>query len=93
MGANGAVLCTVDSAWYCPALQIQALGVQGAGDSMVAGLLYGLYNSYPQSEYLPIAMAAATASVSLAGTQMCTLEGFKNMLASFPFAQLHSIID
>jgi len=80
MGADGAVLVSKNNAWYSPALKIQALGVQGAGDAMVAGLLFALHNNYDVKEYLPAAMAAASASACLEGTEMCSFEGFMDKL-------------
>ena len=79
MGAEGAVLVTPKNSFFCPALKIQAKGVAGAGDAMVAGLVHALIHNLPEEEFLPVAMSAAAASVVLDGTQMCTLEGFNEM--------------
>lgn len=83
MGSDGAVLVTINGAWFCPALKLETKGVQGAGDSMVAGLLYALYNRLPENEYLSSAMAAASASVILDGTAMCGLNDFNKMFGKF----------
>jgi 1-phosphofructokinase len=77
MGAEGAVLVTSENAYFCPALDISAKGVHGAGDAMVAGLIHA--DKLPEEELLPSATAAASATVILEGTQMCTLEGFSEM--------------
>ena len=80
MGASGAVLVTPTGTFHSPALKVQARGVAGAGDAMVAGLAFALAENFPQEKLLPAAMAAAAASVMLEGTQMCTRGDFENMM-------------
>jgi fructose-1-phosphate kinase PfkB-like protein len=46
-------------------------------------LVYALAKNLHEDEFLPTAMATAAASVILEGTQMCTHEGFLNMLEIF----------
>ncbi|MCL2604837.1 MAG: hypothetical protein FWD90_10200 [Defluviitaleaceae bacterium] len=41
-----AMLITADGAHYSPALPVEVKAVQGAGDAMVAGLVYGLKNGF-----------------------------------------------
>jgi len=40
------MLITADGAHYSPALPVEVKAVQGAGDAMVAGLVYGLKNGF-----------------------------------------------
>jgi len=84
MGADGAVLVTPERAYYCPALDIHVKGVQGAGDAMVAGLVYGAYMNAQETDFLPLAMSAAAASVIRSGTEMCSREDFEAMLWKVP---------
>jgi len=79
MGKDGAVLVTRDNAFFRAALDVPAKGLAGAGDAMVAGLVYALAKNLQEEEFLPTAMATAAASVILEGTQMCTHEGFLEM--------------
>jgi 1-phosphofructokinase len=79
MGKDGALLIGNEGAYFSPAVDIEAKGVQGAGDSMVAGIVYALTKGLPPEEILKSAMAAAAASVSREGTLMCTKEGFEEM--------------
>jgi len=88
MGADGAVLVTPFVAYYMPGLELLVRGVQGAGDSMVAGLVYGLTQRMPDSELLRMATAAAAASVIREGTLMCTKEGFTQYLREVPQPQM-----
>ena len=86
MGADGAVLVTGSAAYYVPGLELAVRGVQGAGDSMVAGLAYGLAHNMPAPELLRMASAAAAASVVRDGTLMCTGEDFERFLKNVPCA-------
>lgn len=79
MGKHGAVLVTRENTYISPALDVPARGVAGAGDAMVAGLVYALAKNLPEADYLPTAMAAAAATVISEGTQMCTREDFEAM--------------
>jgi len=80
MGADGAILLTPDTSYFCPALDIEPRGIQGAGDAMVAGLILATVRNLPPQETLRYAVAAAAASVVREGTEMCTREGFEAML-------------
>lgn len=80
MGGDGAMLIGREHAYYAPALNIPVRGVQGAGDAMVAGLVWGLSHKTEGAEWLRCAVAAASASVVREGTQLCTREGFDEML-------------
>ncbi|MCL2358021.1 MAG: 1-phosphofructokinase family hexose kinase [Defluviitaleaceae bacterium] len=81
MGAAGAVMLTPNGRTFAPALDVEVRGVVGAGDAMVAGMVYAFMRGLPESEFLRYATAAAAASVTLDGTQMCIREGFEAMLA------------
>jgi 1-phosphofructokinase len=83
LGAEGAILVSRANECFYPALDVVAKGVAGAGDAMVAGLVYAVYHGLPEEEFLACAMAAATASVILDGTEMCSLEGFRAHMAPF----------
>ncbi|MCL1862919.1 MAG: hexose kinase [Defluviitaleaceae bacterium] len=80
MGSDGAFLVSSKNEYRMPALSVTARGVAGAGDAMVAGLVYAVVHGMDEHDYLPAAMAAAAASVILEGTEMCTLSGFREML-------------
>ncbi|MCR4431356.1 MAG: 1-phosphofructokinase family hexose kinase [Tepidanaerobacteraceae bacterium] len=81
LGKDGAVLVSRDGAWYSPALRIKVRGVQGAGDSLVAGVCIALRRGLELPEMLRYGMAAAHASLLRDGTLLCTREDFDNMLS------------
>jgi len=85
MGAEGAMLiCALGEAYYMPAMDLDVRGVQGAGDSMVAGLTYGVSLGVPDADLLRMACAAAAATVVREGTQMCTHDGFTQFMNQLP---------
>ncbi len=90
MGAEGALIKDGQRHFFSPVLDIEVKGIQGAGDSMVAGIAAGIaagitsaINSDKPSdvaELLRFAQAAAAASLVREGTLLCTREGFEDML-------------
>lgn len=80
LGKEGALLVTADAAYFSPGADIEVRGVQGAGDSLVAGMSYAAVRGMPLPEVLRCGVAAAHASLLLDGTQMCTRAGFLEML-------------
>ena len=89
MGEKGALLVTPTEAWFSEPVKIDVQGVQGAGDSMVAGFAAVLAKGNPSGEeMLRTAVACAHASLELPGTQMCTMEGLKRRLPLTPVTRL-----
>jgi len=80
LGADGAVMVSYDGVYFAPALDIPVRGVQGAGDSMVAGLAIGLLKGESPKKMLKSAVALAAASLIREGSLMGTAEGFREML-------------
>ncbi|MCL2421119.1 MAG: hexose kinase [Defluviitaleaceae bacterium] len=87
LGEAGALMIGREGVVYAPAMDIPVRGVQGAGDSMVAGLALELLKLPRHKAVLPLegllksAMAAAAASLIREGTLMCTKQGFDEMAA------------
>lgn len=82
LGAEGALIITQKEAFFAPALPLDVKAVQGAGDAMVAGLVYAMEKETDPTpdKLLRCAVAAASASVVREGTQMCDGVGFGEML-------------
>jgi len=83
MGAEGAVLVTPNETYFAPAIPVQVRGVQGAGDSMVAGLVHAAAMGKSNADALRYAMAAAAGSVMLDGTELCQRADFDMLLANY----------
>ena len=76
MGSEGAVAVDANCAYFAPPLPIRVKGLQGAGDSMVAGICIAVNESKPLDEILRYAVTAASGSIELEGTLLCTKEDF-----------------
>ena len=81
LGEEGAMMIGRDDAYFSPALDIPVRGVQGAGDSMVAGLAAELYRdkNAPLDILLKAAMAAAAAKLIHEGSVVGSGEDFLAM--------------
>jgi len=76
LGDKGAIITDAVRAYFAPALPLTVRGLQGAGDSMVAGISLSVISGRPLVEILRYAVAAASASIERDGTLMCTKDGF-----------------
>ena len=80
LGRDGAMLCSADGLCRCAAADVPVLSATGAGDSMLAGLLYALEQGKSAAEALCLASAAAGASVMRPGTLLCQREDAMRIL-------------
>jgi 1-phosphofructokinase len=80
MGKDGAVIVNKDQAWFAPGTNIEVRGIQGAGDSLVAGICMAIEQELEISEMLRYGVAAANASLIREGTLLCTADDFRKML-------------
>lgn len=88
MGGDGAMLVTPERALYAPCVPVQAQSTVGAGDAMVGGLLYGLQQTGSLEQAFAYGVAAGTACVMTAGTQLLRTEDF---LALLPCVRLQEV--
>lgn len=89
LGARGALLLTPTEAWYSEPVRVEVRGVQGAGDSMVAGFAYALVHQHTRGDQLlKMAVACAHASLERPGSQMCTLAGVEKRLPLTPVQRI-----
>lgn len=84
MGADGAMLVSSEAAWHTPGSPVSVRGVQGAGDSMVAGLCLGLLHRDAPEKLLRSAVAAAQGSLERPGTLLCEKEDYLRFLPQIP---------
>ena len=71
MGQGGAVLVDTEGAHVCPAPSVAVRGLHGAGDAMLAGLIYGFLQGAHGMQLLKYGVAAGSATVQLDGTCVC----------------------
>ncbi|MFL0266520.1 1-phosphofructokinase [Candidatus Clostridium radicumherbarum] len=74
LGEKGAIYVTKAGINSCEGLKVNVKSTVGAGDSMVAALVYSLINSLSDEETLAFANACGAASVETEGTEACSLE-------------------
>lgn len=80
LGDKGALLVTKDAVYSCKGLKVPVKSTVGAGDSMVAALVYSILKGLDQGDTLKFANACGAASVSIEGTEACTLEQVNPLL-------------
>lgn len=69
MGAEGALFIEKGRCVRALGLEVPVRSTVGAGDSMVAALVFGTKNQWPLEKQIRLAMAISAASVSCSGTQ------------------------
>ncbi len=80
LGSKGAFFTDGRESWHCDPVQVTVRSIQGAGDSVVAGMCFALEQGLPPREVLHWGVAAAGDSISREGTQFCTREGVEELL-------------
>jgi 6-phosphofructokinase 2 len=71
LGANGAMLVTKDEAFTIKPPKVKVKSTIGAGDSMVAGIVFGLSNNLSLLECLQYGIACGTATTMNLGSELC----------------------
>lgn len=80
-GREGAVLVSKDHVYVAEPIAVDIKGIQGAGDSMVAGFCYAIEKGMNETQLLRHAVACATGSLLHPGTQLCEKEDMEAMLS------------
>jgi len=81
MGVRGMLLVGSNVQCLASPPKVEAINTIGAGDSAVAGFIYGLVSGKDQRQALKCAVAAGTATISRPGTALCQREDFLDLLA------------
>lgn len=68
LGANGAIVATAEQVVHSPAFAVPEKTGVGAGDSFLAGLVFGLSERRPLDDALRLALACGAAAVQNVGT-------------------------
>ncbi len=88
LGKDGAILFTKDEIFEGEAVDVTVKSLQGAGDSMVSGLLLGLKKQVSNAELLRYALAVAAGTVRKSGTNFCGISDFDEL---YPKTNVDSI--
>ncbi|MBQ6554613.1 MAG: 1-phosphofructokinase family hexose kinase [Firmicutes bacterium] len=62
LGSEGAFFCNRNFDFYMPAPQGKVINTVGSGDSMVAGIVYGMKNNMPVEEAVRFSLACGSAT-------------------------------
>ncbi|QNF35410.1 1-phosphofructokinase family hexose kinase [Adhaeribacter swui] len=79
MGGQGAMLITRDQVEHVPAPKVKARSTVGAGDSMVAGLVYKLSLGWSLSDSVKYGVAAGAAAVMSPGSELCRRDDVEDL--------------
>ncbi len=80
MGKDGAVGVTYDQVWKAIPPRVKVQSTVGAGDSLLAGLIFALSQGKCFDEGLRIGTAAGAATALTPGTQLCRAEDIERLL-------------
>jgi 6-phosphofructokinase 2 len=80
LGANGAMLVTKDETITIKPPKVKVKSTVGAGDSMVAGIVFGLSNKLNLNECLQYGIACGTATTMNLGSALCEKEEVERLL-------------
>jgi 6-phosphofructokinase 2 len=81
MGADGALLITKEDYIHIPSPAVTVKSTVGAGDSMVAGIVYGLANNWSWQDTIGYGVACGTAATLHEGTQLCQKADVEGLFA------------
>lgn len=80
LGANGAILVTKGKAYKVDAPKVDVKSTIGAGDSMVAGIVFALSNGESLEKSLQYGVACGTAATMNPGSELCKKIDIKRLL-------------
>ena len=83
LGGEGAILAVEGQSWFLPPIKVPVRSTVGAGDSMVAAMVYSLSRGWSPLDAAKYAVAAATAAVLHSGTQLCRREDVERFYAAY----------
>jgi 6-phosphofructokinase 2 len=81
LGAKGALLVTKDEVFRAEPPSLKPKSTVGAGDSMVAGMVYTLAQGWPLGDVLKYGVAAGTATTMSPGSELCKKEDVEQIYA------------
>ncbi|MDE2167198.1 MAG: 1-phosphofructokinase family hexose kinase [Alphaproteobacteria bacterium] len=81
LGRAGAILSTEEGCWRFNAPIVPVASTVGAGDSMVAGIVFGLTRGETIVDAVRYGMAAGAAALMLPGTELCQRNDTERLFA------------
>jgi 6-phosphofructokinase 2 len=84
LGADGALLATRDGAWQVPAVPVDVVGTTGAGDSLLAAMLWCLTRGQHPREAVRWGVAAGAATVTKPASALADRQDIERLLLQVP---------
>lgn len=80
LGRDGAILATRQGTVTSPAIPVQACSAVGAGDSFLAGMVYGFSLGRPAKQAFRVGLAAGAAAVLSCGSELSKPEDLERLV-------------
>ncbi|MBC7641297.1 MAG: 1-phosphofructokinase family hexose kinase [Flavobacterium sp.] len=80
LGANGAMLATTNETYFIKPPKVKVKSTVGAGDSMVAGIVFSLSKNLTLKECLEYGIACGTATTMNLGSSLCEKKEVEKLL-------------
>jgi 6-phosphofructokinase 2 len=80
LGQEGAVFANRDGAGFKPPIKVEACSAVGAGDSFLAGMIYGFAGGRPAEEAFRLGLAGGAAAVLSCGSELCKPEDLERLV-------------
>ncbi|QIL03323.1 1-phosphofructokinase family hexose kinase [Sphingomonas sinipercae] len=84
LGGEGAIFVSRDGSHFAPALDVPAQSAVGAGDSFVAGMVFGFSRGLPPDEAFRLGMAAGAAAVLTCGSEIARADDVWRLFGGRP---------
>jgi 6-phosphofructokinase 2 len=81
LGGEGAILASSEGVKVSPAIPVQACSAVGAGDSFLAGMVYGFSLGRSPEQAFEVGLAAGAAAVLSCGSDLAKPEDLKRLVA------------
>ncbi|REJ90878.1 MAG: 1-phosphofructokinase family hexose kinase [Planctomycetota bacterium] len=91
LGSGGAVLTTADEHEQIRSPTVKIRSKVGAGDSMVAGIVFALSNGKPLAESVRYGVAAGAAAVMTQGTDLCRRTDTERLFKEMTSTNAHEV--
>ena len=82
LGPNGAMMASKEGVFHQIPPLVETKSTVGAGDSMVAGMVWALINNFESKKILQYGVACGTAATMNSGTGLCKMEDINSILAT-----------
>lgn len=80
LGREGAILASGEGSEVLPAIPVDACSTVGAGDSFLAGMVYGFAGGRNSKDAFRVGLAAGAAAVLSCGSELCKADDLKRLV-------------